>query len=192
MSIELAQPLETDEYQDDQDPEVRGSWSITDLGSADWALSRLGECEAESAEIEAQRVAAVAAIEARAEKLKNRSARGAAFFRMRLAIWAEKNPDMIRQGKKKSRAFLHGSIGTRKKGGLLKVIDKIALEAWLREQPPERGLFRLEVKPEMKEIQKLFATQGEIPPGCNVDPEREELEIKPELLTKAIQPAVKE
>ena len=192
MSIELAQPLETDEYQDDQDPEVRESWSVTDLGSADWALSRVAECEAESEEIEAQRVAAVAAIEARAETLKNRSARGAAFFRMKLAIWAEKNPDMIRQGKKKSRAFLHGSIGTRKKGGKLVVVDRDALVAWIREQPPEKGLFRIKVEPEMAEIQKLYALGGEVPPGTDVDPEREELEIKPQLLTKAIQPAVKE
>jgi hypothetical protein len=190
MPIEISEVPE--DYVDDQDPEVRGPWEITSLGSVDWALSRLGECEAEAEEIDAQKVAAFATITARVDKLKLRAARGSAFFRMKLAIWAEKNPDMIRQGKKKSRTFLHGSIGTRKKGGRLKVIDSVALEAWLKEQPPERGLFRFKIEPEMKEIQKLYSENGECPPGCTEDPEREEIEIKAEQLTKAIQPAVKE
>jgi phage host-nuclease inhibitor protein Gam len=188
MPIELVQTREVEEYQDEQDPEVKGPWQITDLGGVDWALSRLGECEQETEEINAQRVAAIAAIEARVEKLQLRAARGAAFFRTKLAIWAENNPDAIRQGKKKSRTFLHGSVGTRKKGGRLVVTDHDALVAWVREQPPEKGLFRIKVEPEMKEIQKLYAFGGEVPPGTDFDPERDEIEIKAEQLTKAIQP----
>ena len=196
MPIEIAPPQEVEEYQDEDRPEVRGPWKPETLADVDWALSRLADCEAEKNEINRQASAAIqAAAEAiarRAEKLYRQSNRGIAYFTMVLAIWAEGNPDKIKQGQKKSRSFIHGSIGTRKKGGKLTVIDRDALVAWVRMKPPEDGLFRVKVEPEMKEIQKLYTTQGEVPPGCDVDPERDEIEIKAEQLTKAIQPAVKE
>ena len=50
---------EVEGYQDDTDPSVGGGWQIETLGSADWALSRLGEVEAEVAEIDRQEAATV-------------------------------------------------------------------------------------------------------------------------------------
>jgi phage host-nuclease inhibitor protein Gam len=193
MAIELlAQPEDLVDYQDEIDPEVRGPWKVENVQSADWALSRLGECEREAAEIVAQAQAAHEAIDRRAERLTLRAQRGAAFFTMRLLQWADKNPTEIHRGKKKSRDFLHGVIGTRKKGGRLVVTDKDALTAWVREQPPERGFFRVKVEPEMKTLQDEYQKNGIVPPGMEVEPEREELYVKAIPETEAIKPVVEE
>jgi phage host-nuclease inhibitor protein Gam len=174
------------EYIDEESPDVRGPWKIQDSGSVDWALRRKAECEQEIAEVRAQGNAAIAAIEGRVSVLTQKAERGIQFFEVKLLEWAEANRDKLGQGKKKSRDFVHGRIGTRSKGGKLVVTDKTALETWLRSQPPERGLCRIKVEANMKAVQDLFATHGEIPPGCDVDPERDEIYIQAEAVTKAI------
>jgi phage host-nuclease inhibitor protein Gam len=173
-------------YQDEENPGVRETWSIQDLGSVDWALRRKAECTREAVEIELQARAAIEAIKRRAEALMCKALRASDFFEMKLQEWAEHHRDQLGQGKKKSRDFVHGRIGTRSKGGKLVVTDKTALETWLRSQPPERGLCRIKVEANMKAVQDLFKAQGEIPPGCDVDPERDEIYIQAEAVTKAI------
>lgn len=174
------------EYVDEENPEVRGHWKIQDSGSVDWALRRKAECEQEIAEVRAQGDAAIAAIQDRVSMLTQKAERGIQFFEMKLLEWAEAHRNKLGQGKKKSRDFVHGRIGTRSRGGRLVVTDKTALETWLRSQPPERGLYRLKVEANMLAVQDLFATHGEIPPGCNVDPERDEIYIQAKAVTKAI------
>lgn len=175
---ELTMPAELVGYEDEQDPAVRGGWQIETTGSADWALRRLGECEAEAEEIHQQAEAARAQIAAREAELTERAGRGAAYFRFKLAEWAETHRDEIQRGKKKSRDFIHGRIGFRKKGGRLVVNDAAELEGWLLAQPVEAGLYRLKVAPEMKALQERFKATGEIPPGCDVEPETESIHIE--------------
>lgn len=164
-------------YEDSENPEVSGGWQIETIASADWALCRLAECEAEGEEIERQAEAAIKRIRERAEVLKAKVARGAGFFRYKLAVYAETHRGELLRGKKKSREFLHGAIGWRRTGGRLRVADKDALLAWLAEQPITSGLYRMKLEPEMAAIQSAFKERGEIPPGCEIEPETDEIKI---------------
>lgn len=171
-------PPEIEGYEDSENPEVRGRWQIENMPSADWALARLAECEAEAAEIERQAQAAIARVKARAEELKAKAGRGANFFRFKLLDFAERHRAVILgSGKKKSRDLLHGRIAWRSKPGRLVVEDAAALEAWLLAQPVERGLYRMKVEPEMRAIQALYAEHGECPPGCGIKVEPETISI---------------
>jgi phage host-nuclease inhibitor protein Gam len=165
-------------YEDEQEPSVRGPWQIETLSDADWAFSRVAECEAEAAEIERQAEATIRRVRARAAELTAKAERGAGFFRFKLLEYAEAHRADILHGKKKSRDFLHGRIGWRKAGGGLAVTDKEALGAWLRAQPIESGLYRVKVEPEMAAIQAVFRARGEIPPGCEPKPETETIHIE--------------
>ena len=57
-------------------------------------------------------------------------------------------------------------------------MDPAALEGWLLAQPVERGLYRMEIKPEVRSLQALFKESGEIPPGCEVEVSRESINIE--------------
>lgn len=166
------------EYEDDLDPTVKTGWEITDLGSADWAFERLAECEAEAEEIEAQFNATVTRLRARADMLKAKAARGAAFFRFKLLVYAEHNRSELLKGSKKTREFLHGKVSWRTKPERLEVTDKGALVDWLASQPIKGGLYRVEVKPELRAIQEQFKATGEIPPGCDLAPESETIHVE--------------
>jgi phage host-nuclease inhibitor protein Gam len=179
--LELVAAAEAaDPYVDEQDPAVGGAWSISDLGSADWALARLSECEAEAAEIDRQADAAIERIRKRADALKEKAARGEAFFRAKLLLFAETHRDVLLTGKKKSRELVHGRIGWRKKGERLVVQDREALLSWLAAQPVESGLYRVKIEPEMRALSERLKGCGEVPPGCEVEPETETVEIKTE------------
>lgn len=172
-------PPEIESYEDSENPEVRGRWQIDSLQSADWALARLAECEAEAAEIDRQARAAIERVKARAEEIKAKAARGAGFFRFKLTAYAETHRTaLLGTGKKKSRDFLHGRIGWRAKPERIQVDDPAALEAWLLAQPVEAGLYRMKVEPEMAEIQRRFKEREEVPPGCSIKVEPESIEIK--------------
>jgi phage host-nuclease inhibitor protein Gam len=160
---------------------VRGPWLPETLADVDWALRRMAECQAEKDAIDLQEEAAIAAIKARAAVLTTKALRSAAFFEARLLAWADSHRDELGAGKKKSRDFVHGRVGTRHTGGKLVVTDKKALEAWLLAQPIERGLYRYKVEAEMRALQDLFARTGEVPPGTDVSPESDELYVKAEL-----------
>jgi phage host-nuclease inhibitor protein Gam len=175
-----AVPAELADYADDHDPEVRGAWSIETLGSADWALSRLAECEAESREILAQAAEAKRRIDERANHVRLKAERGIAFFKFKLLGFAETHRAlMLGTGSKKSRDFIHGRIGWRTKAERLVVKDEAALLEWLAAQPIESGLYRLKIEPEMKALQHLFK-QGEVPPGMEVEPSQESITITAE------------
>jgi phage host-nuclease inhibitor protein Gam len=177
-------PADLEAYEDVENPEVRGGgWKIETIQSADWALARLSELQAEADSIDEQAKAGVARIRARAEALKAKVARGIGYFEFKLLEYAETHRKaMLGGGKKKSRSFIHGTVGwrTKNKGGRLVVEDAKALEAWLVAQPVERGLFRQKIEPELRALQALFADTGEIPPGCNVEEEIDEPYVKVE------------
>jgi phage host-nuclease inhibitor protein Gam len=181
-----AVPPELADYSDDQDLSVGAGWSIESLGSADWALSRLGECEAESREILAQAAEAKRRIDKRADALRLKAERGIAFFKFKLLGYAETHRGALLRGSKKSHDFVHGRIGWRSKPERLVVKDEAELLAWLSAQPIELGLYRVKLEPEMKALQTLFKTQGEIPPGCDVEPSQESITITAEAPESAL------
>jgi len=172
-------PAEIVTYEDDTEPTVKGMWCVQNLGDADWAMLRLAECEEEIAEIERQAEAARALIAHRAEVLKERAGRGAAFFRYKLSEWADAHQGEILHGKRRSRDLLHGRIAWRSKGERLVVTDKAALAEWLATQPVEAGLYRMKIEPEMKRLQEDYQRLGFVPPGTDVEPASESLHIEP-------------
>lgn len=172
-------PLDLAEYEDSENPEVRGGgWQITTIQSADWALLRLAECEAEATEIDRQAEAAIRRVRERADALKAKAARGASYFTFKLMEYAERSRGEIVKGKKKSRDYLHGRIGFRKKGGKLRVTDKDALRDWLVTQPVESGLYRMSIEPEMRALQEACKADGIVPPGMEWEPEYEDITIE--------------
>jgi phage host-nuclease inhibitor protein Gam len=172
-------PAEIATYTDDTEPTVRGPWTVQTIGDADWAMQRLAECEEEIAELDRQAEAAQALIAHRLETLKERAARGSAFFRYKLTEWAESHQGELLHGKKRSRDLLHGRVAWRSRAERLVVTDREALAAWLAAQPVESGLYRIRVEPEIKALQELFRAHGDIPPGMDLEPASESLHIEP-------------
>jgi phage host-nuclease inhibitor protein Gam len=170
-------PPELQGYEDEESGRTL-AWRIEDLASADWALRRLAECEAEIDEIVSQAAAAVKRIEERRDALTAKEQRGGAFFHFKLTEYAERKRGELLHGKKKSREFLHGKIAYRTKPERLEVTDPAALEAWLLAQPVEAGLYRMKVSPEMRALQDRFKTTGEVPPGMDVVPESESITVE--------------
>lgn len=178
----MSQPtqVESVHYQDEQSPDVREGWHILDLATADWTLSRLADLQQEIAENRKLEEEAILRIRGRATKLQERAERGIAFFESRLREYAESHrEELLKGGKKKSRNLMHGSIGWRKAGGGLSVVDPAALLAWAREQPVELELLRIKEEPALAAIKVLHSTTGEVPPGTDLKPEFEEFIAKP-------------
>lgn len=166
-------------YQDEENPSVGHAWRIEGLDSADWALRRLGDLEQEIAENEAIAARRIEEIRIRTALLNERAMKGVAFFRARLTDYAERaRSELLKGGKTKTRHLPSGSIAWRKKGGGLVKADAEALLAWAREQPIEAELVRIKEEPAWDAIKRRFETTGEVPPGCDVEPEREEISIK--------------
>jgi phage host-nuclease inhibitor protein Gam len=166
-------------YQDEENPSVGHAWRIENLDSADWALRRLGDLEQEMAENEAIAARRIEEIRIRTSLLNERAMRGAAFFRMRLTEYAERSrTELLKGGKKKTRQLPSGSIAYRSKGGGLVKADADVLLAWAKEQPVELELLRVKEEPAWDAIKKRFEATGEVPPGTDVEPEREEIVIK--------------
>lgn len=157
-----------------------GAWRIETLADADWALRRCGDLQAELAENEALLAKAVERLEARHSTLAMRIRRGLEFFTAKLREYAEQHrADLLKGGKRKSRALLNGTLGWRKKGGGLKVLDEAALLDWCRRQPVESGLLRVKEEPALAEVRRHFKESGEVADGCEPEPERDEFEAKP-------------
>ncbi len=172
------------ELPDDEIPEP--AWKPSTLAGLDWCLRRLAEIDAEREE--AQRIAEVeiAHIRMRLSSIEDKCTRGDAYFRERAAEYVATHRDeLLKGGKAKSRKLLHGSVGWRKFGGGLTVFDEAALLTWCQAQPVEAGVLRIKETPVIPEVKKLFKASGEIPPGCDVEPEGEELFLKPALSAEA-------
>lgn len=166
-------------YEDADRPEVNERWSIGSVAELDWALERIAALEAEQASNAAIIEEKIAWLKLRLERINATPANGIAFFKGRIGEYAQAHRDeLLGGGKKKSRTLPHGSVGWKKVGGGLKVLDKDALLNWAREQPVELGLVRIKEEPAVDEVKRAFKTNGEVPPGCDVDPERDELVIK--------------
>lgn len=156
-----------DNYADAEDFEVKAGWRITDLGSADWALRRLGELRREVDELQEMKDAAMARLEVKYAKLRSQAESGCAYFATQLEVWAEENRSRLIPGKAKTRKLLHGSVGWRSAPARLEVTDSDALLVWAVSQP-NPGLVRVKKTPAIDAIQKLHKETGEIPPGTSL------------------------
>lgn len=185
-ALAAPEPVIPVEWEDEERPEVSTAlaWRCDSERDANWCLGRRAELEAQIASIEAQARDAIDRIEARKAKLTERIQRGVGFFTYQIMRWAEQNKRSLLTGTKKSRDLINGRLAWRKKGGRLRVEDKAALVAWLETQPPESGLYRLKVEPEMTAIQAHFKAENVIPPGCVYEQEEDVLHV--ETTTEAI------
>jgi phage host-nuclease inhibitor protein Gam len=171
-------------YRDDEDEAVRedGPWEPSDLNSVDWALKRIGALEKEISDNEEMASRRIQEIHERLGRLNEKAMRGVEFFRKRLEAYAISNRDaLLGGGKKKSRGFIHGTVGFRKKPGLLKTVDRAALMAWVRELPVEMELVRMKEEPDLDRIKKHAEEKQLVPPGMQWEPEVEEIQIRADL-----------
>ena len=175
-----AEPGPDERYVDSEDDSVRdGYWRIENVQSLDWALSRIADLEREQAENAAIVEEHIQRLRLRLERLNAKAERGLRFFRSQVQAYADAHRhELLGGGKKKSRALPHGMVGWRKKGGGLTVVDREALLSWCRKQDVELGLIRIKEEPAVDEVKRAFKSLGEVPPGCDVEEEREELIIK--------------
>ena len=174
------------EYQDDERPEVKTPWLPVTRLDFDWAFERLAQCQAEARAIDEQYEAWLKRAQQRRDELKERAMRGVGFFESRIKMGAQAAREFLLKGKTKTAAFLHGSVSWRRLGGRLTVSDPKALAEWLATQPVELGLWRQEIKPEMKALQEHCKATGEVPPGTVWGEEYEECYVKAEPLDTAL------
>lgn len=163
---------------DDAERPVDESWQVTDLGSLDWTLSRIADLEREVEENDKLAALAIDRIKVRTEALNERAQKGVDWFRTKATAYVEEHKsELLGGGKKKSRTLLHGIIGWRKTGGKLEVKEpEVALE-WARSQPVETGVLRIVEQLDKKAVNAIHEKTGEVPPGCDVSPDAEELKI---------------
>jgi phage host-nuclease inhibitor protein Gam len=171
-------------YVDSEDDSVvSGAWAIQDTGSVDWALGRVAALKAEAEQIDAAAFNAKKRIDDRRNTLVARLQRGIDFFGGHISTYCTANKAaVLGGGKAKSRSFLNGLVGWRKKGAKLVVTDEAALKGWLIKQP-DVSLYRVKVEPEMAALQANFKANGVIPPGMEYQPEAETFYTDPVDLT---------
>jgi phage host-nuclease inhibitor protein Gam len=174
-------------YVDSEDDSVvSGAWTIQNTGSLDWALGRVAALKAEAEQIDAAAWEAKRRIDDRRNTLLARLQRGIDFFTGHITNYSTQNKAAILGGgKAKSRSFLNGLVGWRKKNAKLVVTDEAALKAWLIKQP-DVSLYRVKVEPEMAAIQANFKQNGVIPPGMEYQPETETFYVDPVNLNTSI------
>lgn len=161
-------------YTDLEDTTVsEGRWAISNINTLEWALKRAANLKAEKEAIMAAAAEAQRRIAERRDKLIADIERGSRFFQAHIEKYAASNREtLLGGGRRKSRTFLYGTVGWRKRGGRLVVVDPQALEKWLLAQD-DSSLYRVKVEPAMKELQANFAQNGVIPPGTEYIAETE-------------------
>jgi len=84
---------------------------------------------------------------------------------------------LLKGGSKKSRTFPAGSVGWRKVASKLKVVDEAAALDWARADG-NPSLIRVKVELNRAALGEHFKSTGEVPPGCEVEPEGETCYVK--------------
>lgn len=167
-------------YQDEHDAVVREGWRIESLEAADWALRRLAELQRQVDENNEVCRASVERMKERTRKLNASAERGVAFFAGALQQYAEAHREqLLGKGKKKSRGLPSGDIGWRTVPEKVAVLDEAAAIAWARAQPVESELLRIREEVSKPALAAHYRETGEVPPGCDVTPAREEFQAKP-------------
>jgi phage host-nuclease inhibitor protein Gam len=159
-------------------------WQVATKQDLEFALKRLGELKAQAQHIETAEALAISQVQSRAHALISRVNKGIEYFEKQIAAYAEENRQaLLGTGKRKTWSGLHGSVSWRKKGGRLRVADKEALCEWLRFRPDDGkdlGEMKEVWSPNLSNIQRHHESTGEIPPGMEFEPERDELSITAE------------
>ena len=169
-------------YVDADHPQVdeRQGWVIDSIEALDWALGRRAELEREQAENARIIQRQVDWLMARLEKLNANAQRGVDFFTRKISEYAEAHrTELLGKGKKKSRTLPHGVVGWRAKPAKAKQVDAEALLAWARALPIEEGWVRTKEEPAWDRIKEHVEKTGKDVPGVELQPESEELVIKP-------------
>lgn len=166
-------------YQDEEDANVGLGWTPRNLTDLDWAIERHGALQRQIDENNAVLAERIAQLKLRNENNNAQAMRGIAFFAAKIREYANAHRDeLLGGGRKKTRDLPSGSVGFRKCGGGLKVVDKDAVLKWCQAQPIETGVLRVKEEPAVDAIKRHYGNTGEVPPGCDVEPEREEVVIK--------------
>jgi phage host-nuclease inhibitor protein Gam len=155
-------------------------WRVDSLESLDWALSRMADLQEEMAENERLLKEAIQRARLKTMALNERLAKGLDFFERQVRSYVEPHKQLLlKSGKKKTRVFLHGSISWRTKSARLEVKDAEAALEWARTQPVESGVLRIKEELDKRAVGALHEKTGELPPGCELTEETEELSINP-------------
>lgn len=175
------QPVKTYSLEpvDEAPVDVPQGWRAASLSDLEWCLERQGEALATIAANNALAEEAIARIRQRLATINGPLERTASYFEAQARTYAESaRSELLGKGKKKSRDLPAGSVGWRKKGGGLVVDDEDAAIAWAKAQD-DLSLVRVKVELNKSALNAAFKANGEVPPGCSVAPETEELYIKP-------------
>lgn len=151
---------------------------IRALEDADYVLEQIADLRRTVEENERVERANIERIAARTEMLNEPLRKRIEYLEGALRAWAEANRDALLTGKAKSRKLHHGQIGWRKTGGNVSVKDEAATLAWAKEHAPQ--VVRLSEAVVVAGVKRHFAQTGEVPPGCDVEPERDEFYAKPD------------
>ena len=164
----------------------KGPWQPETIRDVEWCLERLGDSEAERAEIDAQAKAAIEAIEKRRDAITNRLERRAEWFDHLLEEWARSHRDEIVKVKRKSRELLGGTIGFRSKAEKVVILDEAAVIAWAE----QHHLEFLDMRPKLdkRALSAFVLSTGEVPPGCDVEVANEAVHITPNPLPTVTTP----
>lgn len=155
------------------------AWQITTLGGADWTISRLIDLRREAERADELEREAIERVKTRADRLRERAERGRRFFEGKLRSWAEAHRDeLLGGGKKKSISLLAGSVGWRKSGGGLRMVDEAKALEWARSQPVEADALRIKESVNVAAVKKAFKATGEVPSGFDVEPEVESFSVR--------------
>lgn len=169
-------PPEPEESNTDIGPD----WRVTSVKDMDFALLRIRELKAEIAAQEDVAQTRILEIQERAAHVTKRARWLVGFFESHIRAFAQQNRDaLLGHGRKKSVDLIHGSVSFRKCGGGLAVTDREALTKWAEEQPVESGVLRVKTEVDVNAVKARFKELGEVPPGTDVEPEREEILVKP-------------
>jgi hypothetical protein len=166
------------EYVDEQDPEIKTGWMVRTEGDAEWALKRLGECEAEIAALKDNAKRAREWITRREAQLVAKAQRGASFFESHVLAWMERSRATILKGKAKSKALLYGSLGWKRAAEKLVYDDEAAALEWAKGEGIEAGLYRVEYRLEKDAIKAYTRARGVVPPGCHWEGGQDEPFVK--------------
>lgn len=158
---------------------VATPWRPESLVDVEWMLSRIRDLERTIDENEIILRERIALMKVRTEKLNESPRSGIAFFTALIRWFSETNRDvLLKGGKSKSRKFMSGQVGWKKKPAKPVVRDAEALLAWAQAQPVESGFLRIKEEPAWDRIREHVIASGEIPPGVDVEPEEEKFEVK--------------
>lgn len=180
--VELVPP-----YVDEGEDRASLGWAPESLADLDWALMRVGELEEQvqaNEEVAAERHKE---IDRRTIRMNEKANADIRYFRDVITQYATSHrAQLLGSGKRKSRELQHGRVGWKTRPACLKTSDSKALLAWAQSQPVELGLVRIKEEPCLEEIKRHAERSKTVPPGMEMEPETETLQVHAEVLLKGV------